>query len=89
MRGSNPKAAAVTGLVQMLTTEDSLSCYGIFHLEESWIPCDNALIIEREARLHTRGFEREIAIHNSTANVGRLLVNRGLNNTDRCTPRSP
>jgi NADPH:quinone reductase-like Zn-dependent oxidoreductase/SAM-dependent methyltransferase len=97
--GCNLKAAIVTGLVRILISEDSLSCYGVFHLEEDWIPSDGAilhLVIEREARLQAGDLEREIAIHNGVANIGRLLVDEDLNTRYRSmypskptiTPRS-
>lgn len=86
LRGRNPKAAVVTGLVRMLTTEDSLSRYGIFHLEENWTPTNDAivrLIIEREARLQAGDLESEIAMNDGIAHVGRLLIDRDLNDRYR------
>ncbi|ORY09578.1 KR domain-domain-containing protein [Clohesyomyces aquaticus] len=81
LRGSDSKAAVITGLVRMLITEDSASHYGILHLESESDPSDQDLanqIVDREHRLYSGDFEREIAIHKGIANISRLLVDPDL-----------
>jgi acyl transferase domain-containing protein/NADPH:quinone reductase-like Zn-dependent oxidoreductase len=92
IRGTNPKASVVTGLVRMLTTEDSSSRYGVFHLEGDCDISDKALlklVVDRESRLYAGDFEREIAVHNGVANICRLIVDRDLNERYRSIYSSP
>ncbi|KAF2740098.1 ketoacyl-synt-domain-containing protein [Polyplosphaeria fusca] len=86
LRGTNPQAAVVTGLIRMLTAEDSLSRYGVFHLEQGFDPEDAdlaRLVVEREGKLHVGDFEREIATHNGIAHISRLLQDNDLNDRYR------
>lgn len=82
LRGYEPRVAVVTGLVRMLTTEDSLSRYGIFHLEPNFNSNKHLLhlLVEREKRLSEGDFEREIAMDNGIAHISRLILDEDLNN---------
>jgi NADPH:quinone reductase-like Zn-dependent oxidoreductase len=81
LRGHNPKAAVVTGLVRMLITEDPSSKYGILHLEKHLDACDEQVlrqITDREHRLQCGDLDREIAMYEGVAHVSRLLVDPDL-----------
>lgn len=84
LRGANPKAALLTGLVRMLVTEDASSRFGIVHLEEGHSTSDHALlqaVLRQESDLHDHSGrnESEVAMYNGIAHIPRLLTNAEMN----------
>ncbi|KAF2111546.1 hypothetical protein BDV96DRAFT_499365 [Lophiotrema nucula] len=82
LRGTNPYAAVVTGVVRILNTENPRSHYGVFHLEQDFDETDMRLarlIVQREAQLYAGDSEREIAMYNGIPHISRLLLDNDLN----------
>jgi acyl transferase domain-containing protein/NADPH:quinone reductase-like Zn-dependent oxidoreductase len=84
LRGSNPQAAVLTGLVRMLVTEDAASRFGILHMEEGYSMSDSALlqaVLHRESDLHDYSGrnESEVAMFNGIAYIPRLLAHAEMN----------
>jgi NADPH:quinone reductase-like Zn-dependent oxidoreductase/SAM-dependent methyltransferase len=82
LEGYDPKSAICTGLIRMLTTENPLSRYGIFHLEPSNVASSSSItqqIADREIRLHNGDTENEFAVCNDIVHISRLIPDPDLN----------
>ncbi|KAI9689711.1 MAG: hypothetical protein M1820_010081 [Bogoriella megaspora] len=84
LQGHEPKAAVVSGLVRMLTSEDSSSKHGVLHLSRDGSdPGDRdllRLILHYERSVSDGDFEREIAIgDNGIPHISRIYADDGLN----------
>jgi SAM-dependent methyltransferase len=91
LAGDDPFAALSTGLVRMLSTENPLSNFAVFHPHadsSSGVPVARQ-IAERESYLHAADLDNEFALHNGVVHVSQLELDEDLNARYRTQNSAP